>query len=54
MTIVPVDPPRIPFNVTMSDLQQSKWIDIKTRALFFDFTFFQPQHQSVLGDAHLH
>jgi len=42
MTIVPVDPPRIPFNVTMSDLQQSKWIDIKTRALFFDFTFFNP------------
>jgi len=29
-------------NVTFSELKNSRWIDLKTRAVFFDFTFFNP------------
>ena len=42
ITVVPVDPPRIPFNTTISEVRNSKWIDIKTRAIIMDFTFFNP------------
>jgi hypothetical protein len=42
MTIIPVDPPRTPFNVTWNEVINSKWIDVKTRAVFIDFTFFNP------------
>lgn len=42
LTVIPVDPPRIPVNVTLNKVINSKWIDVKTRAVFFDFTFFNP------------
>lgn len=42
LTIIPVDPPRKPMNVTLNEVINSKWIDVKTRAVFFDFTFFNP------------
>ena len=29
-------------NVTMSEIMQSKWVDLKTRAIFFDFSFYNP------------
>ena len=48
ITVVPVDPPRIPFNTTISEVQNSKWIDIKTRAVIVDFTFFNPNLQPNL------
>jgi hypothetical protein len=31
-----------PINVTISQLKESNWIDLKTRAVFFDFSFYNP------------
>ena len=42
LTVLPVDPPRKPMNVTMQQVIDSKWIDVKTRAVFIDFTFYNP------------
>ena len=48
LTIVPVDPPHKPVNVTLNDVLNSKWIDVKTRAVFVDFTFFNPNVNTFL------
>ena len=29
-------------NVTMNQIMNSKWVDLKTRAIFFDFSFYNP------------
>ena len=31
-----------PINITISQLKESNWIDLKTRAVFFDFSFYNP------------
>mmetsp|Transcript_42132 Transcript_42132/g.86104 ORF Transcript_42132/g.86104 Transcript_42132/m.86104 type:complete len:800 (+) Transcript_42132:150-2549(+) len=29
-------------NVTLNEVKESRWVDLKTRAVFFDFSFFNP------------
>jgi hypothetical protein len=35
-------------NVTVGELKDSKWIDLKTRAVFVDFSFFNPNLDTFL------